>query len=209
MHALILVDLQNDFCPGGALEVKEGDQTIPVANRLSEKFDLVIATRDWHPEDHGSFAANTPGKKVGELSELGGLPQIMWPVHCVQGTQGAELKDGLNQENITRVFCKGTDKTIDSYSGFFDNGHKKSTGLHDYLQSEGVDTLYIMGLALDYCVKFTALDAANLGYKTYLVVDGCRGVGLQEKDIPNALETMEQNGVTLIQSAEISEKQIN
>lgn len=203
MDALILVDLQNDFCPGGALEVKEGDQTIPIANQLAEVFDLVIATQDWHPEDHGSFASNNPGKQIGEMSELGGLPQILWPVHCVQDTPGAEFVTELNMSNITRIFVKGTDKGIDSYSGFFDNGHKKSTGLHNFLKEKEVKRVFVMGLALDYCVKYTALDAANLGFKTYLVEDGCRGVGLAENDIPDSLEEMRENGIIIINSQEI------
>ncbi|KAA3632983.1 MAG: bifunctional nicotinamidase/pyrazinamidase [Bacteroidetes bacterium] len=203
MNALILVDLQNDFCPGGALAVNEGDQTIPIANKLMEHFDLVVATQDWHPIDHGSFAANNPEKQIGELHELGGLPQVMWPVHCVQETVGAEFVDELNKENITKVFVKGTDRNIDSYSGFFDNDHKKATGLHQYLQSNQVEKVYVMGLALDYCVRFTAIDAANLGYKTYLVQDGCRGVGLKEEDIPNALNEMTEKGVIIINSEEI------
>ncbi len=146
---------------------------------------------------------NNPGKQIGELHELGGLPQVMWPVHCVQNSVGAEFVEELNKENITKVFIKGTDKNIDSYSGFFDNGHQKATGLHQYLQSKHVDQVFVMGLALDYCVKFTAIDAANLGYKTYLVLDGCRGVGLKEEDIPNALNEMTAKGVNIINSEEI------
>lgn len=203
MNALILVDLQNDFCPGGALEVKDGNQTVPVANSLSGLFDLVIATRDWHPSNHGSFAVNHPGKQPGDVTVLNGLPQILWPVHCVQGSTGAEFVTDLNRKNIDKIFVKGTDVGLDSYSGFFDNGHTKSTGLHDFLQQSGVETVYIMGLALDYCVKFTALDAANLGYKTYLVADGCRGVELKKGDIEKALEEMQENGISIINSAEI------
>ncbi len=203
MNALILVDLQIDFCPGGALAVEEGDKTIPVANRLSDFFDLVVATQDWHPEDHGSFAINHPGMKIGSITELGGLPQILWPVHCVQESPGAEFVKSLNLANITRVFEKGTDKDIDSYSGFFDNGHKKSTGLHDFLQLNKVTRVFVLGLALDYCVKYTAIDAANLGYKTYLVEDGCRGVGLKGDDIPNALTEMKNKGVIIINSEDV------
>jgi nicotinamidase/pyrazinamidase len=203
MDALILVDLQNDFCPGGALPVEEGDKTIPVANRLIDSFDLVVATQDWHPKDHGSFAANHPGMDIGAITELGGLPQILWPVHCVQGSEGAEFVKSLNQNNINKVFVKGTNKNIDSYSGFFDNGHKKSTGLHDFLQQNNVESVFIMGLALDYCVKYTAIDAANLGYKTYLVQDGCRGVGLNAEDIPEALEAMKSNGIIITNSGKI------
>ena len=131
MNALILVDIQNDFLPGGALPVPEGDAVIPIANRLQAggRFDLIVATQDWHPADHGSFAANHPGHKVGEVIDLNGLPQILWPVHCVQETRGAAFADGLAMMDIEKVFTKGTDPTIDSYSGFFDNGQRKATGL--------------------------------------------------------------------------------
>src|SRR3954470_17175888 len=174
MRALILVDIQNDFVPGGALAVREGDQVVPVANRLAPKFNVVVATQDWHPADHGSFAANHVGGKVGEVIELNGLPQVLWPVHCVQGTRGAAFVAGLNVSRVTRVFQKGTDAGIDSYSGFFDNGHRRSTGMGDWLRTQGVGTIYVMGLATDYCVKFTALDGRKLGLEVVLVEDGCR-----------------------------------
>lgn len=203
MKALILVDLQNDFCPGGALAVNEGDKTIDIANKLMDSFDLVVATQDWHPEDHGSFATNNPGKDPGEIIDLNGLPQVLWPAHCVQNSFGAAFVENLDTGKIDKVFPKGTDKTIDSYSGFFDNGQKQSTGLHDYLQLQKVSEVYVMGLATDYCVKFTALDAANLGYKTYLVADGSRGVELQKGDIDRALEEMRQKGVKIIESGQI------
>ncbi len=132
--ALILVDLQNDFCPGGALPVPEGDRVIPVVNRLMPRFGLVVATQDWHPPDHGSFAANHPGRHVGEVVELGGLPQVLWPMHCVRQTPGAELHPALDRRRLATVFRKGTDPQIDSYSGFFDNGRHKATGLGDYLR---------------------------------------------------------------------------
>src|SRR4051812_35437807 len=162
MRALVLVDLQYDFLPGGALAVAEGDQTVPVATKLMKRFDTVVATQDWHPKDHQSFAANNPGKQVGELSTLGGLPQVMWPVHCVQNSRGADFHDDINRSKITAVFRKGTDANVDSYSGFFDNGHKKATGLGDWLKQKRVDRLYVLGLATDYCVKFTVLDALEL-----------------------------------------------
>src|SRR5262252_2513875 len=128
MRALILVDLQYDFCPGGALAVARGDETIEVANRLLPYFSTIVATQDWHPADHQSFAQQHPGRKPGDMIELGGLPQVLWPPHCVQGTHGAELHAGLHRDKITEVFRKGTDRGIDSYSGFFDNGHRKATG---------------------------------------------------------------------------------
>ncbi len=204
MRALILVDLQNDFVPGGALPVPEGDQVVPIANRLQQRFELVVATQDWHPRDHGSFAASHPGKQIGEVIDLNGLSQILWPVHCVQGTPGADLLPGLDRSRVARIFHKGTDPAIDSYSGFFDNGHRKATGLGDYLKEQGVDTVYVMGLATDYCVKFTALDARQLGFKAYLVEDGCRGVNLQPDDVTKAIEEMRRAGVEVVQSTQVT-----
>ena len=195
MKALILVDLQNDFCPGGALAVPDGDKVISVANRLLDKFDLVVATQDWHPANHGSFAANHPGKKMFEMIDLNGLPQVLWPNHCVQNQPGAAFVKKLNAAKIKKVFQKGTDAAIDSYSGFFDNGHRKATGLGDYLKAQGADEVYVLGLATDYCVKFTALDARQLGFKTYFVEDASRGVNLKPGDVANAIAEMKKAGV--------------
>ena len=195
MHALLLVDLQNDFLPGGALAVARGDETIAEANRAQADFDLVVATQDWHPADHGSFAANRPDGKVGDLAELGGVPQVLWPVHCVQGTAGAELAAGLDRRRIARVFPKGTDRTLDSYSGFFDNGRRRSTGLGEYLRERGVTEVTVMGLATDYCVKATALDARALGLRTHLLLSGCRGVELRPGDVAGAVAEMTAAGV--------------
>lgn len=196
--ALILVDLQNDFIPGGALAVPNGDQVIPVANKLMKKFDLVVATQDWHPPDHGSFASQYPGKQPGEFVQLDGLEQILWPDHCVQHSKGAEFIAGLDANGITHVVKKGLDKNIDSYSGFFDNGHRKATGLAAYLNGQNVDELVIMGLATDYCVKFTALDARQAGFNTKLVREGVRGVEINAGDCEKALKTMENAGVEII-----------
>ncbi|NRB49317.1 MAG: bifunctional nicotinamidase/pyrazinamidase [Saprospiraceae bacterium] len=201
MKALLLIDLQIDFCPGGALEVKEGDQVIPIANALMEKFELVVATQDWHPADHGSFAANHPWRKPGQVIDLHGLEQVLWPIHCVQGSFGAKFHPTLNQAGITKVFVKGTDSTIDSYSGFFDNGHRKATGLGDYLKEQEVTEVYIMGLATDYCVKFTALDAVELGFTTHLIEDASRGVNLQEGDVAQAVSDMQEKGVSIMASS--------
>lgn len=203
MKALICVDIQNDFCPGGSLEVREGDQVIPVANKLMEHFDLVVATQDWHPANHKSFAAMHPWRYPGDVIDLNGLQQILWPIHCVQGSFGAEFAPGLNTDAFEEVFVKGTDTEIDSYSGFFDNGHRKATGLGDYLKEKGVDEVYILGLALDVCVKFTVLDALGLGFKTYLVEDGCRGVNLNEGDSDKALSEMREKGAIIAQSDQI------
>jgi len=203
MAALILVDIQNDFLPGGALAVPDGDVVIPVANRLQGAFPLVVATQDWHPANHGSFAANHPGKKVFEQIELNGLSQTLWPVHCVQGTLGAELAPDLQRERIARIFPKGTDAGIDSYSGLFDNDHRKSTGLVEWLKVQGVTEVFVCGLATDYCVKYTALDAAQLGFKTHFIKDASRGVNLQPDDVRNAIAEMNRAGIATVQSSDI------
>jgi nicotinamidase/pyrazinamidase len=203
MRALVLVDLQYDFCPGGALAVAHGDETVAIAARLERVFDPIVATQDWHPPGHKSFAVNNPGKQIGELAELDGLPQVMWPAHCVQGTRGAELHAGLDRSRITEVFRKGTDPEIDSYSGFFDNGHRKATGMGDWLKQRGVTELYVLGLATDYCVKFTVLDALQLGFAVSVVVDGCRAVELQPGDGERAIAAMREAGATVITSRDI------
>lgn len=201
--ALILVDIQNDFLPGGALAVAEGDAVVPVANRLQPAFDLIVATQDWHPPDHGSFASNHPGSEPGQLSELGGLPQVLWPDHCVQGSRGAELHRDLDVSRLVHVFRKGTDAEIDSYSGFFDNGQRKATGLGDYLRERNVTDVYVMGLATDYCVKWTALDAIQLGFRTHLVEDGSRGVELKPGDVAAALDEVRRAGGEIVRSSDI------
>jgi nicotinamidase/pyrazinamidase len=203
MKALIIVDLQNDFCPGGALPVPEGDRVVEVINRIQPRFDLVVATQDWHPADHGSFAANHPGRRPGERIELAGQPQILWPVHCVQGSPGAELHPGLDRSRIARVFRKGADPSVDSYSGFFDNGHRSSTGLGEYLKDQGVTEVCLCGLATDYCVKFTALDAVGLGFTAHLIEDACRGVELRQGDVRRAIDEMRKQGVTILQAGQL------
>jgi len=200
MNALILVDIQNDFLSGGALAVPEGDAVIPVCNAIRDRFNLVVATQDWHPRDHGSFAANHPGHSVGQTIDLNGLKQILWPVHCVQNTPGARFAKDLRMLPTDRIFQKGTDPAIDSYSGFFDNGHRKSTGLDVFLKNKSVTDVFVAGLATDYCVKFTALDARSLGYNVHLVVDACRGVDLQPGDVDAAIEEMRKAGVMITKS---------
>ena len=206
MNALILVDLQNDFCPGGALPVPDGDRVIPVVNRLTPRFDLVVATQDWHPPDHGSFAANHPGRNVDDVIELGGLPQVLWPVHCLQNTPGAEFHFALDKSRIAAVFQKGTDTGIDSYSGFFDNGRDhpaggaRATGLGDFLRQRRVTDVFVCGLATDYCVKATALDAASLGFHAHLIEDACRGVELHPGDVARAIAEMRAAGVAVVNS---------
>lgn len=201
--ALILVDIQYDFIPGGALAVDDGHAVVPTANRVQSRFDLVVATQDWHPPDHGSFASNHPGRKPGEMTELGGLPQVLWPDHCVQGTPGAEFHESLDLSRIARVFRKGTDPEIDSYSGFFDNGHRKSTGLGEYLREQGVRSVFVMGLATDYCVRWTALDAIQLGFRTHLIEDGSRGVELKPGDVAAAVDEVRTAGGIIVRSDRI------
>jgi nicotinamidase/pyrazinamidase len=183
-RVLILVDIQNDFCPGGSLAVREGDQIVPVVNELQPHFDLIVATKDWHPAGHASFAA-------------------LWPPHCVQGTNGAEFVSALDTGRIARTFLKGTDMEVDSYSGFFDNEHLRATGLGDYLTAQGVTNVVIAGLATDYCVKFTALDALALGFHTTVVKDACRGVEVNPGDTENALREMAAAGAEIVESREL------
>ncbi len=199
MNALILVDLQNDFLPTGALPVPDGDAVIPVANRLSASgaFDLVVATQDWHPPAHGSFAANHPGKKPGDVVDLDGVEQLLWPVHCVQDSRGAAFAPGLQLDRIERVFHKGTDPRIDSYSALFDNAHRKSIGLGEFLRERGIAHVFVLGVATDYCVKFTALDALRFGFAVTVVTDGCRAVNVKPGDDRNAFDAMQAAGATL------------
>lgn len=180
MEALLIIDIQNDFLPGGSLAVEEGDKVVPIINILADQYELVVATQDWHPPDHKSFASQHKDKKVFDTIELLGLEQVLWPDHCVQGSKGAEFSEELDVKKINKVFQKGTETQIDSYSGFFDNGHKRSTGLHDFLQEKNVEAVVIAGLATDYCVRFTALDALDLGYKTTIIANATRAVGGNE-----------------------------
>lgn len=195
--ALILIDLQNDFLPGGALAVPGGDQVIAIANRLQERFDLVVATQDWHPANHVSFAANHPGKKVGEELEVGGQRQRLWPVHCVQNTPGAELAAGVDAQRIGHIVKKGTDPSVDSYSAFFDNDRRQSTDLADYLRAHRVVKVYLAGLATDYCVKATALDAVSLGFTVVVIENACRGVNVVPGDVDRAIAEILSAGVDL------------
>jgi nicotinamidase/pyrazinamidase len=203
MNALIIVDLQNDFLPGGALPVPHGDEVVPIANELQSRFDVVVATKDWHPPDHGSFAANHPGKKPGDRIILDGIEQILWPVHCVQNTHGAEFAPAFDTSRIADVFHKGIERNIDSYSTFFDNAHRRHTGLAHYLRKRSIQDIYLMGLALDYCVKYSVLDATQLGLNTHVILDGCRGIELARGDIGRAIDEMKRAGAVLLKSSEL------
>ncbi|MGB3799929.1 MAG: bifunctional nicotinamidase/pyrazinamidase [Lewinella sp.] len=196
--ALLLVDLQVDFMPTGMLPVPEGDQIIPMANRLMADYRTVGATQDWHPATHGSFAANHMWRKPGQVIDLHGLQQVLWPIHCVQETWGSEFVADLNVDGIDKVFRKGTDPEIDSYSGFFDNGHRKATGLADWLRDRGIKNLHVMGVALDYCVKFTVLDGLREGFGVTLLEAGTRPVELQPGDGQAAVREMVAAGAVVV-----------
>lgn len=200
MRALVLVDLQNDFVPGGALAVPEGDRIVPLCNRLQRHFDLVLATQDWHPADHGSFAANHPGRRPGEVIDLDGIEQVLWPVHCVQDTPGADFVSDLDLTHVRRVFRKGVDPRVDSYSAFFDNAHRRSTGLGEYLQEHDAWDVYLAGLATDYCVRYSVMDALELNLRTYVIADACRGIDLKPGDVAEALDAMSRAGAKVIDS---------
>ena len=204
MKALILVDLQNDFVKVGSLAVKGGEELAVLANNLMPSFDLLIATQDFHPAGHGSFAPSPD--KIGTVAKLNGLDQVLWPVHCVEGTYGAEFLEDLDVDRLDKIVQKGCDPDIDSYSGFFDNGRLKETELNAYLQAKGVTELYVLGLATDYCVKYTALDAVSLGYKTFLIEDACRGVEINDGDIAKAIAEMKQAGIEIIKTNDLAEK---
>ena len=202
MTALLLIDIQNDFLSGGALEVRDGNEIIPVVNQLMERFPIIIATQDWHPKDHGSFASQQ-GAPLFSIVDLDGLAQVMWPDHCIQGSHGAEFHSDLHQDSIQYIIQKGMNPRVDSYSGFADNGGRIETELHSLLQKIGVTDLYICGLATDYCVKFTVLDACKRGYPVTLIVDGCRGVNQHIHDSQKAIQAMEDAGANLIASVDV------
>ena len=198
--ALIMVDLQNDFCEGGALEVAGGSAVVPLANQLQKSFKVVIATQDWHPADHTSFASNHPGHGISDVVRTDHVLQILWPDHCIQGSHGADFHPDLDTRHISKIFHKGVDSSIDSYSAFFDNEHLRSTGLSDYLREHHIRDVYILGLATDYCVKYSALDAKQSGFNVYVIEDACRGVDLAEGDVEKALNEMRAIGIHVITS---------
>ena len=202
MKVLVLVDLQNDFMPGGALAVADGHAVVAVANRLMPRFDVVIASQDWHPADHLSFASQHAGKRHGDEVELDGIKQTLWHDHGVADTPGAALHASLDAAGIHHTIRKGTDRRSDGYSALFDNG-LRATGLSELLARLGVTDVYIMGLATDYCVKQTALDARSLGLNTYVITDGCRGVNLVPGDHERALAELTAAGVRLVTEAEV------
>lgn len=200
MEALIIVDMQNDFCPGGALAVAEGDTIVDGINKLAGKIDIVVTTQDWHPADHGSFASNHPGAKPFDIGTLSGREQVLWPDHCIQDSAGAQFHSKLQVE--AENFVKGTNPAADSYSGFFDDDGT-TTGLDAFLQSKNVTTVIICGLATDYCVKLTAIDAIKLGYKTIVLEDLSKGVNMDPSDTQKALQELQQLGAQIRNSQSV------
>lgn len=201
MKTLLIIDVQNDFMPGGSLAVPDADRIVPTINKIQHKFDLVVASQDWHPQDHVSFASNHEGKSPFDEIEIQGRPQILWPDHCVQGTDGANFHPDLNTQKWEAIFRKGTDKEIDSYSAFYDNGHLKSTGLAGYLKEKGVSQLFICGLAAEICVYFSAYDAFKEGFACFFIEDASQP--LDAEGFKEIKKKMEYLGIQIISSDEI------
>lgn len=202
---LIVVDVQNDFCPGGALEVKGGDLVVPVVNRIMDRFYRVVATQDWHPGDHVSFASNHPGKKSFEQIRIGDIMQTLWPDHCVPGTKGAAFHEDLNADRLDLVVRKGTNPQVDSYSAFLENDKVTRTGLDGYLKSVKATGVFLAGLATDYCVFFSAMDAASFGFNTAVIIDACRGIDVPENNIDVSIKAMKKKGVNIITSDDLQQ----
>lgn len=196
-NALIVIDVQNDFCPGGALAVAGGNEIVPGINALMAAFDAVVLTQDWHPAGHSSFASSHEGRDPFGTVEMPYGTQVLWPDHCIQGSDGAAFHGGLNTDPADMIVRKGHNPAIDSYSAFFENDHETPTGLHGYLQTRGIDTLTMVGLATDFCVNFSAVDAAKLGYAVTVRVDLCRAIDL-DGSLAAAMEGMAAAGVTVV-----------
>ena len=199
--ALLIIDVQNDFCPGGALAVPDGDLVVPVINAIAPSFGRVVATRDWHPAGHISFASRH-GSEIGTTTQIGGIEQVMWPDHCVQGSRGAEFHPDLDRRPIDLIVHKGVRVDLDSYSAFFENDGRTPTGLQYYLSGLGITSVCICGLATDYCVSFTATDAVRLGLKTHVVSDAVRGVDVPPGNVEKTIHDMKAAGVVFISSAD-------
>jgi len=196
MKTLVIVDVQNDFIKGGSLEVPEGQNVIEPINNIIKDYDLVIATKDWHPKDHVSFASNHKDKNIGDVIKVNGTDQTLWPDHCIQNSFGSDFPSNLDVSNVQKIIFKGNDSSIDSYSGFFDNGNIRATGLSEYLKQNGVLQVDCVGLATDYCLKYTALDSLSEGFQTRVIIDCIRGI--DEKGCEMALEEMKSKGIKLI-----------
>lgn len=201
MKTLIIVDAQNDFMPGGALEVREGDRIVPVINKIIPKFELVLATQDWHPAEHKSFAINHPNRKEFEIIDLNGIEQKLWPPHCIQGTPGADFHPDLQLNSVEAIFRSAMDVEVDSYSGFYDNAHLKSTGLAGFLREKEADDLYFCGLAADICVYYTIKDALAEGFKATLIEDAT--VPLIQEDYEKVRKDILARGGKIITSEDL------
>ncbi len=203
MKVLLLVDLQNDFLAGGSVPVPQGDAIVPIANQLEGCFKLVVATQDWHPANHKSFAANHPGREPGEVVVLKKQPQTLWRTHCIQNTRGSELTSSLMLNRVNKVLRKGTDAEVDGYSAFFDQDQSHGTGLYEYLKERKVKEVYVLGLGTDHCVKATALNAVSLRFKTYLIEDACRAWNFKPDESLNAIDEMREAGVHIMHSRDL------
>ena len=199
---LIIIDVQNDFCSGGALAVPEGDAVVAVINRLGDHFAHRILTQDWHPANHGSFASNHHGASVMQITELDYGPQVLWPDHCVQGSAGAKFHPELETQGCEMIVRKGFRPEIDSYSAFFENDQRTSTGLAGYLRDRGFGKLYLAGLATDFCVLYSALDGRKEGFDVCLIEDACRGIDL-DGSLDVALDQMKQADIQFVQSTRL------
>ena len=202
-NALLIVDVQNDFCPGGALAIQGGDKVIPVINQIQPIFDTIIATRDWHPPNHVSFAVNHPGKNVYDIIDINGISQVLWPSHCVSGSIGAAFHPDLETDRFKIILHKGMDPAIDSYSVFLENDKKKLTGMDDFLRHLEITRIFLCGLATDYCVFYSAMDAISFGFETCVVIDACCGVDVPDRNIEKAILLMKSSGVKIISSMEL------
>ena len=196
MNALILIDIQNDFLPGGSLEVPKGDEIIDNVNFIMDNYNIVVATKDWHPKDHISFASNHKNKNVGQIIKINNLDQMLWPDHCIKDSKGSEFPKKLNTHKIHKIFYKGVDSDIDSYSGFYDNGKIRSTGLSNFLKKSNINQVDIVGLATDYCVKYSSIDAYNEGFKTKVLCSCVRGISVQTTE--TAFKEMKDMGISII-----------
>ena len=200
--ALVLIDIQNDFCPGGALAVNQGDEIVDISNKIQERFKIKIITQDWHPSIHKSFASNHEGKEPLSIVEMFYGPQVLWPNHCIQGTEGSKFHSKLITDNADLIIRKGFRPEIDSYSAFFENDQKTPTGLDGYLKSRGVNKIYLCGLALDFCVYFSAIDGAELGYNVNVIQDACRAIDL-DGSLEKSLNDMKSKGVKFLSTSDL------
>jgi nicotinamidase/pyrazinamidase len=202
-RVLIVVDVQNDFCPGGALQIKDGDSIIPLINRIMDRFDLVVATQDWHPQNQVSFASNNPGKNIYDQINISGIAQTLWPDHCIQGTKGAEFHDDLDLSKFCLILRKGMNPLVDSYSAFIENDRNTETGLAGYLKALKVREIFICGLATDYCVYYSAMDSLRYGFRCNVIIDATRGVDLPEGSIGAVVSEMKDKGISVISSDDL------